>query len=205
MLENLPLNLLLILGGYLLGSVACAVLVCRLMGMPDPRVGGSGNPGATNVLRLHGRAAAVLTLSGDVMKGLVPVLAARALDAADAVIALTGMAAFAGHLYPLYFGFRGGKGVATLVGVLTGVHWLLGAAFIGTWLVVAALTRYSSLAALTAATLAPAYAWLLLPQRIHVPAIALLAVALFWRHRGNIRNLVAGTEARIHLGSPPAR
>lgn len=198
-------NLLLILGGYLLGSVACAVLVCRLMGMPDPRVAGSGNPGATNVLRLHGRVAAVLTLAGDMLKGLVPVLAARAFDASGAVVALTGMAAFAGHLFPLYFGFRGGKGVATLAGVLTGVHWLLGAAFIGTWLAVAALTRYSSLAALTAAALAPAFAWWLLPERIQVLAITLLAAALFWRHRGNIRNLVAGTEARIHLGSRPAQ
>lgn len=195
---------LLVLGGYLLGSVACAVVVCRVMGMPDPRVGGSGNPGATNVLRLHGRVAAVLTLAGDMLKGLLPVLLARALDTPHWVVALTGVAAFTGHLYPVFFGFRGGKGVATMVGVLTGVHWVLGAAFVVTWLVMAALFRYSSLSALTAAVLTPVYAWFLLHETTFVFALGALAAVLIWRHRANIRNLVDGKEAKISLGSRPA-
>lgn len=195
---------MLVLGGYLLGSVACAVVVCRALGMPDPRAAGSGNPGATNVLRLHGRIAAVLTLAGDMLKGLVPVLVAKALAAAHWVVALTGAAAFAGHLFPVFFGFRGGKGVATLVGVLTGVHWALGAAFVATWLVMAALFRYSSLSALTAAMLTPVYAWFLLHEKIHVIALSILAAVLIWRHRANIRNLIDGKEAKISLGSRPA-
>ena len=193
--------ILLITGGYLLGSVACAVMVCRALGLPDPRSGGSGNPGATNVLRLHGKLAAVLTLAGDVLKGLIPVLMAQALDAAHWVVALTGMAAFAGHIFPVYFGFRGGKGVATLVGVLLGIHWALGAAFVGTWLLMAALFRYSSLAALTAAALTPVYAWLLLRELIYVFALCSLAAALIWRHGANIRQLLSGKEEKLQLGS----
>jgi glycerol-3-phosphate acyltransferase PlsY len=192
---------LLITGGYLLGSVACAVLVCRAMGMPDPRAGGSGNPGATNVLRLHGRVAAVLTLGGDITKGVLPVLFARWLEAPGWVVACTAIAAFAGHLYPVFFGFRGGKGVATMFGVLVGLHWPLGAAFAGTWLVMAALFRYSSLAALIAAVLTPVYAWLVLSDRIYVPALAALAAMSIWRHRPNIRNLIDGKEQKLHFGS----
>ena len=198
-------GILLLAGAYLLGSVACAVVVCRAMGMPDPRVGGSGNPGATNVLRLHGKAAAVLTLAGDILKGLIPVFVARELDVADWLVAATGMAAFAGHIYPVFFGFRGGKGVATLVGVLLGIHWALGAAFVGTWLLTAALFRYSSLSALAAAVLTPVYAWLLLPGLTYVFALSGLAAALMWRHQSNIRNLISGREEKIQLGSnPPA-
>ena len=194
-------GILLIVGGYLLGSVACAVVVCRAMGMPDPRVGGSGNPGATNVLRLHGRAAAVLTLAGDTLKGLIPVFVARELDSADWLVAATGAAAFTGHIYPVFFAFRGGKGVATLVGVLLGIHWALGAAFVAIWLVTAALFRYSSLAALTAAVLTPVFAWLLLPGTVYVAALTGLAGVLMWRHRSNIRNLIRGQEEKIQLGS----
>ena len=194
-------NILLIAGAYLLGSVACAVVVCRAMGMPDPRVGGSGNPGATNVLRLHGKAAAVLTLAGDILKGLLPVFVARELQVPDWVVAATGVAAFAGHIYPVFFAFRGGKGVATLVGVLLGIHWALGAAFVGTWLLTAALFRYSSLSALIAAVLTPVYAWLLLPELTYVVALAALAAALMWRHRSNIRNLIRGEEEKIQFGS----
>lgn len=194
-------NILLIAAAYLLGSVACAVVVCRAMGLPDPRVGGSGNPGATNVLRLHGKAAAILTLAGDTLKGLIPVFVARELQVPDWVVAATGVAAFAGHIFPVFFGFRGGKGVATLVGVLLGIHWALGAAFVGTWLVTAALFRYSSLAALTAAVLTPVYAWLLLPELIYVIALAVLAAVLMWRHASNIRNLVRGQEEKIQFGS----
>jgi glycerol-3-phosphate acyltransferase PlsY len=194
-------GILLIAGGYLLGSVACAVVVCRAMGMPDPRVGGSGNPGATNVLRLYGKPAAILTLAGDTLKGLVPVFVARELDVPDWVVAATGVAAFAGHIYPVFFAFRGGKGVATLVGVLLGIHWVLGSAFVTTWLLTAALFRYSSLAALTAAVLTPVFAWLLLPERIYVFALSGLAAVLMWRHRSNIRNLIRGQEEKISWGT----
>jgi glycerol-3-phosphate acyltransferase PlsY len=194
-------GVLLITGGYLLGSVACAVVVCRAMGVPDPRVGGSGNPGATNVLRLHGKSAAILTLAGDTLKGLIPVFVAREMDVPDWVVAATGVAAFAGHIYPVFFAFRGGKGVATLVGVLLGIHWVLGSAFVTTWLLTAALFRYSSLAALTAAVLTPVFAWLLLPERIYVFALSGLAAVLMWRHRSNIRNLIRGQEEKISWGT----
>jgi glycerol-3-phosphate acyltransferase PlsY len=198
--EAMLTHVLLVVGGYLLGSVACAVLVCRAMGMPDPRAGGSGNPGATNVLRLHGRVAAMLTLGGDIAKGVLPVLLARYLEAPHWVVASTGVAAFAGHLFPVFFGFHGGKGVATLFGVLLGLHWPLGLAFAATWLAVAALFRYSSLSALAAAVLTPVYAWLVLSERIYVPALAALAAMSIWRHRSNIRNLIAGREQKIRLG-----
>ncbi|MGH8246489.1 MAG: glycerol-3-phosphate 1-O-acyltransferase PlsY [Gammaproteobacteria bacterium] len=190
----------LVILGYLLGSIASAVVVCRLMGLPDPRTQGSRNPGASNVLRLHGRKAALWTLAGDLMKGFLPVATARFLDAPHAVIALTGVAAFAGHLYPVYFRFQGGKGVATLIGVLIGAKLALGAAFLGTWLAMAALFRYSSLAALTAAALTPLYTWLLLPHGVYVLCFSVLAALLAVRHRSNITKLVGGSEPKIGGG-----
>jgi len=183
--------------GYLCGSIASAVLVCRLMGLPDPRGGGSGNPGATNVLRLYGKKTAMVVLGGDVLKGLLPVAAATGLGLPDAVIALTGLAAFVGHCYPVFFGFRGGKGVATLIGVLFGTWWLLGALFVISWLIAAAASRYSSLSALTATALTPLYAWLFLPDVAYTVCFSLMALLLFWRHRENIRRLLAGEESRI--------
>ena len=188
---------LLVAAGYLLGSIATAILVSRALGVADPRSGGSGNPGATNVLRLAGRKAAALTLAGDVLKGVVPVLAARAADLPPAAVALVGLAAFLGHLFPVYFGFKGGKGVATALGALLGMEPLLGAAVLVTWLVVAGVARYSSLAALVASVLAPGYAWVLSGDRGVVGAVALMAVLLVWRHRANIRRLLAGEEGRI--------
>jgi glycerol-3-phosphate acyltransferase PlsY len=193
----LPQALILIASGYLLGSVASAVIVCRFLGLADPRGSGSGNPGATNVLRLHGPRAAALALAGDLLKGFVPVAAARMLDMPDTVVALTGAAAFLGHLFPVFFRFRGGKGVATLIGVLAGTHWMLGAAFIGTWLATAALFRYSSLAGLAAAALTPVYTWLLLHSGAYVLVFTLMAALLIYRHQANIRSLIAGTEQKI--------
>lgn len=190
-------DLSLIVLGYVSGSLASAVIVCRVLGLPDPRSGGSRNPGATNVLRLHGRKAAVLALAGDVGKGFVPVVIASLLGSAPWVTALTGVAAFAGHLYPVFFGFRGGRGVATLVGVLLGAYWLAGIAFIGTWLLVAAAFRYSSLASMTAAALTPLYTWLLNGRAELVASFALMAVVLLWRHRPNMENLLAGRESKI--------
>ena len=188
---------LLVAAGYLLGSVATAVLVSRALGLADPRSGGSGNPGATNVLRLAGRGAAALTLAGDVVKGVVPVLAARAADLPPGLVALVGLAAFLGHLYPVFFGFRGGKGVATALGALLGMEPLLGAAVLATWIIVAGVSRYSSLAALAASVLAPVYAWVGSGHPGVVGAVSAMALLLVWRHRANIRRLLAGEEGRI--------
>ncbi len=183
--------------GYLLGSVSTAIITCRLMGLPDPRSEGSRNPGATNVLRLGGKKAAAITLFGDMLKGLLPVLIALSLGMSDAVIAACALAAFLGHLYPLYYGFQGGKGVATLLGVLLGTHWLLGLGTIGVWLAMAFTFRYSSLSALVAATASPLLAWYITHSPIISASIALMAVLLIWRHCSNIRNLLAGKEDKI--------
>ena len=183
--------------GYLSGSISCAVLVSKAMSLDDPRQAGSGNPGATNVLRLHGKKAAVYTLTGDMLKGILPVLIARALGLHDFLIALTGLAAFLGHLYPVFFNFKGGKGVATFIGVLIATHWLLGLAFIGTWLIMAALFRYSSLSAIIAAVLTPFYSWLLMSSQAYIISFSAMSVLLIWRHRSNIKHLIAGTEDKI--------
>ena len=152
------------------------------------------------MLRLAGRKAAGLTLAGDILKGVVPVLVARAADVPPGAVALVGLAAFLGHLYPAFFGFRGGKGVATALGVLLAMEPYLGAAVLATWIVVAGVSRYSSLAALVASVLAPGYAWVLSGDRGVVGAVALMAVLLVWRHHANIRRLVAGEEGRIGRG-----
>lgn len=191
------LSVLLVAAGYLLGSVATAVLVSRALGAADPRSGGSGNPGATNVLRLAGRRAAALTLAGDVVKGAVPVLAAQAAGLPPGPVALAGLAAFLGHLYPVFFGFRGGKGVATAFGALLGMEPLLGGAVLATWLVVAGVSRYSSLAALASSVLAPVYAWIGSGLPVVVGAVSVMAALLVWRHRANVRRLLAGEEGRI--------
>ena len=194
------MNFGLVLCGYLFGSLASAVIVCRLMGLGDPRQHGSGNPGMTNVYRLYGGKAAILTLLGDLLKSALPVLLARSLQAPETLVVITGMAAFFGHLYPLFFHFRGGKGVATLVGVILAINWILGLAFIGTWLVVACLFRYSSLSSMSAAIALPCYSWLLSPSLAALLSYALMAGFLIWRHRANISNLLAGTEPRIGQG-----
>lgn len=194
------LNIVLVIIAYLCGSLSSAVIVCKLMRLDDPRHHGSNNPGATNVLRLHGKKAALLTLAGDVLKGLLPVLLAHALNAPHLIVALTALVAFGGHLYPVFFGFQGGKGVATLIGVLFGIYWLLGLAFVITWLLVALLFRYSSLAGLSAAVLTPIYTLLLLPEVEYIAAVGVMAAILFWRHRSNIKNLLAGKEDKIRIG-----
>ena len=188
---------LLVAAGYLLGSISTAVLVSRALGTEDPRAGGSGNPGATNVLRLSGRRAAALTLAGDVLKGLVPVLGARIAELPPGEVALVGLAAFLGHAYPVFFAFKGGKGVATALGALLGVEPLIGAAVLVTWLVVVGVSRYSSLAALAASVLAPAYTFALSGDPRVVGAVAVMTVLLVWRHRANIRRLIAGEEGRF--------
>ncbi len=187
----------LIAAGYLFGSIASAIVTCRLMGLPDPRSVGSGNPGATNVLRLGGKKAAGITLAGDVLKGLLPVLAGKLLGAPVAILAATAFAAFLGHLYPVFFGFRGGKGVATALGSMLGLVWGVAACALGSWLLMAMAFRYSSLAALTAATLAPAFTLWLAPDPAILTAVCSISILLIWRHRANIRKLMTGTESRI--------
>ena len=187
----------LVLIAYLLGSISSAIIVCRLLGLPDPRGEGSGNPGATNVLRIGGKKAAAITLIGDMLKGLLPVLLAKFLGADLGVQALVAVAAFLGHLYPVFFGFRGGKGVATALGVLLGLHWPVGLLTIATWLLIAKVFRISSLAALLSLLVTPLYVWWLIPDRSLIIAVIFIVVVLFWRHRSNIRNLIQGSEGRI--------
>lgn len=183
--------------GYLLGSVSAAIITCKIMGIADPRTVGSNNPGATNVLRAGGKKAAIITLLGDMLKGLIPVLIAVSMGMSNEVIAATGVAAFLGHLFPLYYGFKGGKGVATILGVLIGTHWLLGLGTIGIWLTMALTFRYSSLSALTAASGSPVLAWFITQSQVITICVAFMAVLLFWRHKSNIKNLIAGKEDKI--------
>ena len=190
-------DILLVLGAYLIGSISSAILICRLLGLPDPRDGGSGNPGATNVLRLGGKKAAAATLAGDMLKGLIPVLIAKGLGADIDIQASAAVAAFLGHLYPVFFGFKGGKGVATALGVLLGIHWQVGLLTIVTWLVIAKLFKISSLAALLAILVTPIYIWLLIPEPSLMIAMLFMGTLLFWRHRENIRKIMDGTEGRI--------
>jgi glycerol-3-phosphate acyltransferase PlsY len=187
----------LILAAYLLGSVSSAILVCRLMGVPDPRTQGSKNPGATNVLRIAGKTAAAATLLGDMLKGLLPMLVAHALQVQPAILGVTGLAAFLGHLYPAFFGFRGGKGVATALGVQLGLMWQLGLVVAATWLLMARVVRISSLSALVSMGLAPLILWWLWPEPIIIAIQITITLLLFWRHRSNIRRLISGEEGRI--------
>ncbi|GDX56020.1 glycerol-3-phosphate acyltransferase [Comamonadaceae bacterium] len=197
---------LAILLGYLLGSLSFAVIISRIMGLSDPRTYGSKNPGATNVLRSGNRAAAALTLLLDAAKGWLAVMLAdwlgRPYGLQEGSMALTGLAAFVGHVYPVFFRFAGGKGVATALGVLLGINPLLGLATAATWLLVAWLFRYSSLAALTAALMAPAYyvlgeglAWYINPRVML--ALSAMSVLLLYRHAENIGRLARGTESRM--------
>ena len=189
--------LVLIVTAYLVGSIASAIIVCRLLGLPDPREGGSGNPGATNVLRLGGKKAAALTLAGDVAKGLVPVLVANLMELDPWVTGACAIAAFAGHLYPIFFGFKGGKGYATALGVIAGLSTKTFVAVGLTWLAVAGIWRYSSLAALTSIALTPVYAWFLTGHVEWTIATVTIAVFVFIRHKGNIERLMSGTESKI--------
>jgi glycerol-3-phosphate acyltransferase PlsY len=195
------IDFVLVLGGYLFGSISTAVLTCRLMGLPDPRTEGSRNPGATNVLRLGGKKAAFLTLAGDMLKGLVPVLIAQALQASPLILSATALAAFLGHLYPVFFGFQGGKGVATALGVILGLYLPVGLSVAAIWLLMALLFRISSLSALTAMLLAPVCFWLLKPEPAFIGVMIVITAMLFWRHRSNIRDLLNGTEGKIELRS----
>ena len=197
------------LAAYLTGSLSFAVIVSRAMGLKDPRSYGSKNPGATNVLRSGSKPAAVVTLLLDGAKGWLPVMLVasygRDWGLGDGTLAMVGLAAFAGHLFPLYFGFQGGKGVATALGVLFGVHWALGLGACASWLIVAYFFRYSSLASLVTALFAPVYyafgdglAWY--SEKSVLLGISVISLLLVWRHAPNISRLVRGTETRIGAG-----
>ncbi len=196
-----PLYYGLIIGAYLIGSLSSAIIVCKLMGLPDPRVEGSGNPGATNVLRIGGKKAAAITLLGDTLKGFLPVVAVKYMEVDLLTLSLTGLAAFIGHLYPVFFQFKGGKGVATMLGVLFGYSLWVGSATGLTWLVMAKVFNISSLSALVAMLLAPFYLWYFLPSPTMFAITVGMTVLLFWRHRSNIRNLLSGQEGRIGKSS----
>jgi glycerol-3-phosphate acyltransferase PlsY len=190
-------DLLLLCMAYLFGSISSAIIVCKLMGLPDPRTQGSHNPGATNVLRFGGKKAAAIVLFGDMLKGVIPVLIARQFTPDASILAGVGFLAFIGHLYPVFFGFRGGKGVATAFGVFVALNWQVGLLVGGTWLLVAKLFKISSVSALVATLLAPVYMWWLMPELMYVWMAIVLAVMLIWRHRSNIQNLLKGTEDSI--------
>ncbi|MET0066292.1 MAG: glycerol-3-phosphate 1-O-acyltransferase PlsY [Candidatus Thiodiazotropha sp.] len=197
------IDTLLIVGAYLVGSISSAILVCRLMGLPDPRSQGSNNPGATNVLRIGGKKAAAITLFGDSVKGLLPMLVAHAIGVSPLVLALTGMAAFLGHLYPVFFSFRGGKGVATALGVQFGLHWGVGVAVGLVWLFMAKVAKISSLSALVSMALAPLFVWLIWPDPALITMQVVMSLLLFWRHRSNIQNLLKGAEGKISDSESP--
>jgi glycerol-3-phosphate acyltransferase PlsY len=192
---------------YCVGSLSFAVIVSRAMGLADPRSYGSGNPGATNVLRSGKRSAAVLTLALDTLKGYVPVLAALLLAPrlgfGTGTVAAVGLAAFVGHLWPLFFRFKGGKGVATAAGVLMAFNPWLGVATLATWIIVAFFFRYSSLASLAAAIFAPFYQLLIWDADAYALAILAMSLLLVWRHEANIKKLLAGTESKLGQASSP--
>ncbi len=182
---------------YLLGSVSTGVVVARLLGLRDPRETGSKNPGATNLLRYGGKVAAALTLAGDVLKGVIAILIARAVTDDAIILALVGLAVFIGHLWPVFFGFRGGKGVATALGVWLALNPWVGVALIATWIAMAVVFRYSSLSALTTAVIAPLYVYLFMPPPAYLVMMVVMSALLVFRHRANIARLLAGTETRI--------
>ena len=195
------------LAGYLIGSLSFAVIISRLLGLKDPRSYGSGNPGATNVLRSGNKTAAVLTLLFDALKGVLPVWLVHQFGAAyglrDGTAAMVGLAAFLGHLWPVFFHFKGGKGVATAAGVLLALNPWLGLATLATWVIIAAFFRYSSLAAIVAAVFAPFYQLLIWGAGPAALAVALMGLLLVWRHSANIEKLLKGTESRIGQKAAP--
>lgn len=185
---------LLIPLSYLLGSLSSAIIVCRAMGLGDPRGQGSGNPGATNVMRIGGKKAAILTLLGDMLKGFLPAFIASTWSVEVSVLALVVFAAFLGHLYPLFFNFKGGKGVATALGIALGVNWALGLAMVATWCGVFKISNISSLSALVTAALMPVYVWFIVEDTVLLVLFGLISVILLWRHRSNIERLLTGKE-----------
>jgi len=197
---NFFLAIVILFIAYLVGSFSSAIIISRLKGLEDPRNVGSGNPGATNVLRSGDKSAAILTLLGDILKGFLPVFAVKLMGGSPILVALAGLAAFLGHLYPAYYQFKGGKGVATAGGVMLAISPLSVFFLVCVWFIVAFLTRYSSLAALIAAVAAPLILMLVKPSLAYVALGGVIAGFLVWRHRENINRLLNGTESKINLG-----
>jgi glycerol-3-phosphate acyltransferase PlsY len=185
----------LLLFAYLIGSLSSAILLSKLMGFTDPRTDGSNNPGATNVLRIAGKKAASFTLVGDCLKGLIPVLIAHWLADDDFVVALTGFSAFLGHCFPIYFGFKGGKGVATAIAVSVGFEWMVGVIIIAIWLLFARVFKISSLAAIIAFTALPALIYWREASAMTTGVFILMSSILIWRHKSNLQRLLKGTES----------
>ena len=197
------LSIFYVIAGYLVGSVCSAVIVCRLFSLPDPRTQGSNNPGATNVLRIAGPKCAIIVLVADMLKGFLPVFLAKCLGANSSTLAFICLAAVLGHMFPLFFKFKGGKGVATALGGLIGFHWLIGAMVIGTWLVVALISRYSSLAAIVAIVFSPFYSVYVIHNVSAFIPFCLIVMFVVYKHHGNITRLVDGTEPKIKLKRSP--
>lgn len=193
------LFLFTVIVGYLVGSICSAVIVCRLFDLPDPRTEGSRNPGATNVLRLAGKQYAAIVLLADMLKGLLPVLLAQVLEAGPVIVGFTCFAAVLGHMYPIFFNFKGGKGVATAIGSLLGFHFLLGVMVIATWLLIANISRYASLASITSMILAPFYSLFVVGNTTAFPPLLCIAVFVLYQHRENITRLIDGKESKINF------
>ena len=192
------MTVLFVVLGYLAGSISSAILVCRAMGLPDPRSEGSRNPGATNVLRFGGKKAAAITLAGDFIKGVLPVLLAQLAGLDEVGLALTGLAAFLGHLYPVFFAFEGGKGVATAFGVILGLSWPVALAALVTWLFMAFVIKISSLSAIIASVLVPVYAGFIVgTQSVYFGTCIIIAILVVHRHKSNLINLLTGQEGKI--------
>jgi glycerol-3-phosphate acyltransferase PlsY len=182
---------------YLIGSISTAIITCKIMGLADPRTTGSHNPGATNVLRHGGKKAGIITLTGDMLKGLIPVLIVSQFQTDALSIAIVGLSAFLGHLFPVYYGFKGGKGVATYYGVIFGINWLVGLIAVSIWLTVAVLMKISSLSALISISATPFILWYFSHSVELTSVVAVMSILVIWRHQSNIRFLLQGTEGKI--------
>jgi len=191
------IQIFLVVIAYLLGSINSAIIISYAMNLPDPRTSGSGNPGATNVLRTGNKIAAAITLLGDLLKGLIPVFATNYLIGNEPIIAMVGLAALLGHMFPIYYRFQGGKGVATTLGVLMALDWVLGLIWVAFWLSTALLFRYSSLAALVATTFILILSWYWSFSFWIVGMLAIITALIFWRHSCNIKNLIIGNEGKL--------
>lgn len=190
-----PMILLLIIGAYLLGSISSAVLICRILRLPDPRQSGSNNPGATNVLRIGGKKAAVLVMLCDMLKGAIPVWSSYFLGVQSIMLGIIAIATCLGHIYPIFFHFKGGKGVATAIGAMAPIGLDLTGLIIVTWLIVLIISRYSSLAALVSVILAPFYTWMIKPH--YTIPVAMLCCLIIFRHHTNIKRLLDGSEPKV--------
>lgn len=195
----MTLSLFLVILGYLMGSVCSAVIVCRLFNLPDPREQGSKNPGATNVLRIAGKQYAALVMVADVLKGTIPVLIAKFFEADPVTVGFTAFAAVLGHMYPIFFGFKGGKGVATAIGAMLGFHFIIGVMVVATWLLVVNFSRYSSLASIVAICLSPFYELIVIGRVDIFPPFFLIALFVLFKHKDNITRLMDGTESKIRF------